>query len=90
MTDLASRLSSRSTRRIILYLKNLIKNNTLMPKKANRLEELADPPGQSRLIASLFLIFGALMLVGGILPIALGIGVVRFDRRLTARTRHPA
>lgn len=79
MSDFAQRILAGQARRITLDLKKLVAENRITPQEADRLEELAEPAGQKRLFVNVLLVFGALMVVTGILalepPLEVGLGL---------------
>jgi len=73
MSNLASRLSGRVT----LDLDRLVTEGSLSSDEAERLRALALPAQTNRILANVLLIFGALMLVAGVLTLrpAIDVGV---------------
>lgn len=79
MANLAAQFAAGRARRIVLELDRLVRENALTPEEADRLEALAEPAGQKRLFVNVLLVFGALMVVAGILalepPLELGLAL---------------
>lgn len=65
----ATRFAAGHSRRIILDLDRLVADGKIAAEEADRLEALGDPIGQKRLFANVLLVFGALMVVAGVLAL---------------------